>query len=109
MTLSVCPAATVAAPASVVWDALSEPARWGEWIDGRVVSVTPPGPVTVGQVFTVASPALGREWRSVFTVELVDSMKRQLGFQSIFPLGLRLNQRLTCAPIDAVSCRVQYG
>jgi hypothetical protein len=109
MSLNVCPAAVVAAPVEVVWGALADPTRWGEWIDGRVVSVIPPGPAAVGQVIALGARELGREWHPVITVGLVDPAARQLGFRGTFPLGLELRQRMTCTPIDASSCHVQFG
>jgi hypothetical protein len=108
MSLSVCPAAVVAAPVEVVWDLL-RPARISEWADGEVESPVPQGPAVVGQIFSVTSKALGRTWRSIFTVEKVNSERHQLAMNVKFPFGMQLHEHVSCTPIDAISCRVQYG
>jgi hypothetical protein len=109
MGLSVCPAAVVAAPVEVVWAFLAYPAKLNEWADGRVEQIEPEGPAVVGQKFTVIAPALGRKWRAFFTVEKVDVGKHQLGMRVAFPLGMRLQEHVSCTAIDATSCNVQYG
>jgi hypothetical protein len=109
MTLSVCPVAVVAAPVEVVWDILEQPERYGEWIDGQITRVEPPGPAQVGQTIEVSAQGLGRTWHPMFRVELVDAAAHQMGFFVMFPLGLRLQERLSCAAVDATTCRVQYG
>ncbi len=108
MSLSVCPAATVAAPVEVVWDLL-RPARLSGWADGQVESPVPQGPAVVGQIFSVTSKAFGRTWRAVFTVEKVDPERHQLAMHVKFPFNMQLHEHLSCTPIDATSCRVQYG
>ena len=109
MSLNVCPAAVVAAPVEVVWALLADPIRFSEWADAQVECVEPPGPTSVGQTITLTSPALCRRWRVVFQVEQVDPVHHQLGFKAILPLGLELHEHLSCAALDATSCRVQYG
>jgi Polyketide cyclase / dehydrase and lipid transport len=109
MTLSVCPAAVVAAPVEVAWNILEQPEHYGEWIDGEITRVEPPGPAQVGQTIEVSARGLGRTWHPVFRVELVDAATHQLGLYVTFPLGLRLRERLSLAAVDATTCRVQYG
>ncbi|HEY6406813.1 MAG TPA: hypothetical protein VIY29_05030 [Ktedonobacteraceae bacterium] len=108
MGLSVCPAAVVAAPVEVVWELL-QPARFNEWIDGRVEQIEPEGLAVVGQKIIVTAPAFGRRWRAFFTVEKVNAEKHQLGMHVIFPLGMQLQEHVSCTAIDATSCNVQYG
>lgn len=108
MGLNVCPAAIVAAPVEVVWQ-LVQPARLSEWVDGRVEGPIPEGPPFVGQTFSAVSRALGRDWRADFKVEKVDVARHQLAMDVRFPFGMLLHEHLSCTPIDAKSCRVQYG
>ncbi len=108
MGLSICPAATVAAPAETVWGLLASAARWDAWIDGRVERAEP-GPLAVGQTVTVLAPALGRTWRAVFVIEEVDAARGALAMRVTFPLGMTLRERLTVRPLDSASCRVEYG
>lgn len=109
MGLTVCPAEIVAAPVEVVWECLAHPARYGEWADAQVERMEPEGPATVGQTIYLASKKLGRAWRFVFTVEVVDAEHHQLGLYAVFPFGLRMRPHISCAAIDATRCRVQYG
>jgi len=109
MGLSVCPAAIVAAPVETVWSLLDNPVQFNEWADGKVEWVKPEGSTTPGQQFGITSRALGRSWSAVFTVKAVDPNKHVLQTDVAFPLGMVLHQRLMCTPIDATSCRVQYG
>ncbi|HLY31711.1 MAG TPA: SRPBCC family protein [Ktedonobacterales bacterium] len=109
MGLSVCPAATVAAPVETVWELLAYPERYGEWADARVVRMEPEGPATVGQTIYLSSKKAGHSWPITFTIEEVNSEKHQLGIYARFPLGVQMRPHISCAPIDAGACRVQYG
>lgn len=109
MSVTVCPAAIVAAPVETVWELLDNPARFDEWADGKIQWIRPEGPTTPGQQFSIKSRALGRSWPALFTVKEVQQEKHVLQMDVAFPLGMALHQRLMCTAIDAVSCRVQYG
>jgi len=108
MGLSVCPAATVAAPAEVVWALVSRAARWDDWIDGRVERAEP-GPLAAGQTVTVLAPALGRTWRATFVIVEVDAPRGVLAMRVAFPLGMTLRERVRVRPLDSATCRVEYG
>jgi uncharacterized protein YndB with AHSA1/START domain len=109
MGLSVCPAAIVAAPVEDVWALLADPAKYGEWADADVERVVPEGPITPGQMIYLTTKAFGRSWHIVFRVEMVDPDRHQVQTHVTFPLGMTLQERISCTPIDATSCRVQYG
>lgn len=109
MTLDICPAAVVQAPAAVIWDLIADPAHLNTWIDGQVVQVDPPRPATPGQRWTIHSPAMGRTWKVRALVELVDADAHRLGTSWVFPLGIRLQEVISIASVDAVTSRVQYG
>ncbi len=108
MSLNVCPAAIVAAPVETVWELL-QPANLNAWVDGQVERIEPPGPATVGQMMYVTARALGRKWSCTFQIEKADHEKHQLAMHVTFPPGMRLQEHVSCTPIDATSCRVQYG
>ena len=111
MGLTVCPAAIVAAPVEVVWKNLVHWERYSEWFsaDLHLVHSEPEGPATVGQTIIFAGKALGRTMRFTFKVEEVNPERRQLGLHAYFPLGLQLKPHISCTPVDATTCRVQYG
>ena len=109
MTLNVCPAAVVAAPMEVVWDLLMQPSRYGEWWDIQDVRIVPEGPVAAGQVIYGSSKELGIRFNFSFAIEIVDPVKHRVQLRAKFPLGIGVHNRIACTPIDAVSCRVQYG
>jgi hypothetical protein len=109
MGLSVCPAAVVAAPVEVVWANLVEWERYAEWADVQAERVEPEGPATAGQTIYFAGKALGRTLHFTFKVEEVNPERHQLGLHVFFPLGLQEKPHIACYPIDATTCRVQYG
>jgi hypothetical protein len=111
MGLTVCPAAVVAAPVEVIWGNLVHWERYSVWFDGslQVERSEPDGPATVGQTITFAGKALGRTWHFIFKVEEVDPERYRLGLHAFFPLGLQMKPHIACTPLDATTCRVQYG
>jgi len=108
MSLNVCPAASVAAPLDVVWE-LIQPAHFSEWIDGEVERIMPAGPAVVGQVVSLRSKAFSRNWQATLTIESIDPEAHQLGMQGTFPFGIHMIEHISCARLNEVTCRVQYG
>ncbi len=109
MNLSICPVAVVKAPVELVWRNLVEWEQYAEWADVYVDHIEPEGPAAIGQVITFAGNALGRTWRFTFKVEEIIPDRYQLGLHVFFPFGLQELPHITCLPIDATTCRVQYG
>ena len=109
MSLSVCPAAVVAALVELVWAKLVEWERYSEWADVQVERSEPEGPASAGQTITFGGKVLGRTLHFTFKVEELDPEKHEIGLHAFFPLGLQEKPHVTCTPIDANSCRVQYG
>ena len=109
MGLTVCPVAVVAAPVEVVWRNLVEWERYAEWADVPVERSEPEGPAGAGQTITFAVKVLGRTLRFIFKVEAVNPERHQIGVHAFFPFGLQEKAHIACYPIDATTCRVQYG
>ena len=109
MGLTVCPVAVVAAPVEVVWENLVQWERYSEWADVQVEGLEPEGPATVGQTISFGGKAFGRTLHFIFKVEEVNPERYQLGLYAFFPLGLQMKPHIACYPIDATTCRVQYG
>ena len=109
MGLSVCPAAIVAAPVEVVWANLVQWERYAEWADVQAERIEPEGPATAGQTVYFAGKVLGRTLHFTFKVEEVNSARHQISLHVFFPFGLQEKPHIACYPIDATTCRVQYG
>ena len=109
MVVSVCPADIVAAPVEDAWELLNQPSRYDEWWDARLVSIVPEGPATPGQIVHVTSSGLGKRWNVTFVIKLVNPARHQIQFDVTLPLGITDHVTITCSPVDAASCRVQYG
>ena len=111
MGLTVCPTAVVTAPVEMVWGNLVQWERYSEWFDRslHVERSEPEGPATVGQTIYFAGKAFGRTWHFIFKVEEINPERHQLGLHAFFPLGLQMKPHISCTPIEATTCRVQYG
>jgi hypothetical protein len=109
MGLSVCPAAVVEAPVELVWKNLVQWERYAEWADVQVERSEPEGPAVVGQTIYFKGVVLSRALHFTFKVEEIDPERYQLGLHAFFPLGLQEKPHVSCNPIDATTCRVQYG
>ena len=112
MGLTVCPAADVAAPVEVVWENLVEWKRYSEWFDSSVQAERsePEGPARTGQTIYFAGKVLGRRLHFTCKVEGVNPERHQLDLDAFFPFPLRLRMKphISCKPIDASTCWVQY-
>ena len=107
--LNACPAAVVNAPVDRVWALLADPAGYDRWWDMHTEQILPEGPARVGQTLRGWSGAFGRRWPVTLRIELVDEDRRQLRFQTTLPFGLEARNQIACAPLDATTCRVQFG
>ena len=109
MAVSVCPVATINAPAERVWRLLSEPANYALWWDAQTRSIVPAGPAAAGQRIYAQSAALGRQWDVKITVQKVDEAKRQLHLTTRLPLGITVYNYITTTPLDRETCRLSFG
>ena len=109
MSVSVCPAADVAASVEMVWANLVQWERYAGWADVRVERIEPEGPANAGQTITFTGNALARILRFTFKIEQVDAARHQISGHVFFPFGLQQKSHISCQPIDATNCRVQYG
>ncbi len=109
MGVTACPAAIVAAPVEVVWRNLVQWERYFEWAGVQVERTEPEGPATVGQTVSFAGKPFGCTLRFIFKVKEVNLETHQVSLHAFFPLGLEERAQIVCSPLDATSCRVQYG
>ncbi len=108
MGINVCPAAVVAAPIESVWEILSDTTLYEEWWEARAERIVPEGKAVPGQMIYLATTGLGRKWVMTLRIERVNAEKHQIEFHGELLGGISRNT-ITCAAIDASSCRVQYG
>jgi hypothetical protein len=103
-----CPTDVVDAPIDVVWNLLTEPARWGEFYDVRILSVEPAGPAVVGQVVRAESGPRFLHLGVSFEFRHVDVERHALALDARLPLGVTVHEELDCRPLDPNRCRVNY-
>jgi hypothetical protein len=109
MVFSVCPATTVAAPVETVWDLLSDLTQLDVWWDAHTERIVPEGPASPGQMLYAKTSEFGRTWDVTLRVDAVHPEKHQIQMHISLPLGLINDNTITCAALDATSCRVQFG
>ena len=95
MILNVRPAANSKAPPDRLWAVLTAVDRFGEWVDGRVVSARPPGTANPGQVIDMVTPEFGREWPVRIEVGKMDPQRRWIDFLVRLPFGVENHEHLT--------------
>jgi uncharacterized protein YndB with AHSA1/START domain len=109
MSFSFCPGAVVAAPVESVWELLADPTLYDTWWDARTERIAPPGPATPGQVLYAKTSGLGRTWAVTLRVEAVNPPKHQIRLHIALPLGTVNDATITATPMDAGTCRLQFG
>jgi hypothetical protein len=109
MGISTCPIAEVNAPVERVWAYLAQPSNYDHWWDAHTVSIVPPGPARAGQRILARSRGFGREWPVAVVVRGVDAGRHALELTTILPLGITIDNHISCAPVGPASCRVAFG
>ena len=95
MIVNVCPAAVTPASPDRVWEVLTTPERFGDWLDARFVSANPPGPVSRGQTIQLSAPSLGRKWPVVLEVVDMDPARRWIDLRVHLPFGIDNHEHVT--------------
>ncbi len=109
MTISVCPIATVAAPAETVWAVLTTPEAYGTWWQVQTERVVPPGTAAAGQRITASGRILGMRLPMTVDVLARDDAARALDLRTALPFGLVMRNHLVVAPLDPKSSRLTFG
>ena len=109
MAFRTCPIAAVRAPAERVWDLLSQPTNYAQWWDAQTRAITPAGSAQPGQRVDAQTTALGRQWNVNITIELIDHARRVVDLTTRLPFGITVHNHITCVPLDAATCRVNFG
>ena len=92
-----------------VWELLAQPSNYDRWWDAHLVRSEPEGPATLGQISYATTKEFGKQWDVTFVVKSIQPTKHQIQLDVTLPLGIIDHATLTCTPVDAVSCRVQFG
>src|SRR5579883_591817 len=103
MSLTICPAAVVAAPVENVWEMLSEPTLYDTWWDVHTERIVPKGSATPGQMLYAHTSALGKTWDVTLRIETVNPTRHQIQMLVTLPLGIVNYETITCTAIDAGS------
>jgi ligand-binding SRPBCC domain-containing protein len=109
MIVNVCPSGIAAAPAQQVWQVLTTPDRFGEWLDAAVVAVRPPGRAVAGQRIDLVAPSFGFHWRVSIDVDAVDPDGRWIDLTGRLPFGIVNHERVTLAQVDADQTLVRFN
>ena len=108
MRILVCPSAIIEAPVETVRKLL-EPQNLGRWIDGKVESVQPEGPMVVGQEAILSTKALGLTWKAKMKVVGIDETNHEIRYDVFLILGMRVEEKLQYAPLTDKTCEVHYN
>jgi hypothetical protein len=92
----------------VVWALLTDPARWGEFYDVRILRVAPEGPAAVGQVVDGESGPRILHLGVPFVFRRIDPERHALALDVQLPLGVTVREELDCRALDGDRCRVNY-
>lgn len=107
--LNVCPARVTHAPADRIWELLTTPERFEEWQGVRLVSAVPPGPLTSGQVVTLAAPFLSRWLRFTFDIGGIDPKRQWIDLTARFPFGIVNHEHITLDPTGDGGTLVRFN
>jgi uncharacterized protein YndB with AHSA1/START domain len=93
--VNVCPAAVTSASPERVWQVITNLERGDEWLDARVLSAEPPGPMTSGQTINLSAPSLGREFAVTMEVRDLDPHHLWVDLVVHLPFGIDNHEHLT--------------
>jgi hypothetical protein len=108
LTHLVCPTVLVEAPVEAVWLLLTHPLEWGNFYDIRVTAVRPAGPAVVGQIIEGESGPQFLHLKIEIRLDEIDAAQHRLGMSVKLPFGITVREDMSCLPIGANQCRVNY-
>jgi ligand-binding SRPBCC domain-containing protein len=107
--VNVCPSGIAAVPPEKVWQVISTPERFGEWVDATVVAVQPVGLAVPGQRIELTTPFLGRQWPISIDVVGVDPNHRWIDLQVQLPFGVVNAEHLTLTEWEGGRTLVRFN
>ncbi len=109
MIVNVCPSSLAGVPRQRVWEVLTMPERFGEWVDAKVVAIDPPGPAQAGQHIELVAPSFGRRWPVSIDVEAVDREGRWLELTVRMPFDIVNHERVTLTEVDSGHTLIRFN
>jgi hypothetical protein len=96
----------VSAPIEIVWSLLTDPARWGDFFDVRIIRVKPAGSAVVGHRYYGESGPRFLHLGLKFEYSEVNVAQQKLGLNVQLPFGITVREDLDCIPFSSTRCRV---
>jgi ligand-binding SRPBCC domain-containing protein len=109
MVINVCPAAITPVSADRIWEVLTAPERFSEWLDATFVSADPPGRLKPGQTIHLSAPSLGRNWPVTIDVRDVDPQRRWVDLLVHLPFGIANHEHLTLTETQEGGTLVRFN
>jgi hypothetical protein len=92
-----------------VWEVLTTPERFGEWLEAKFVSADPPGPASPGQTIQLSTRELARSWAVVLEVVDTDPEKRWINLLVHLPFGIDNHERVTLTETQGGGTLVRFN
>lgn len=109
MIVNVCPAAVTSASPDRVWQVITKLERDKEWLDVKVVSADPPGPMAPGQTIKLSGPFLTRAFPVIFQIGDMDPERRWVDILVHLPFGIDNHERLTLTPTEEGGTLIRFN
>lgn len=103
-TFETCPTDVVHATPERVWELLTDPARFDDWLGVKVVEAPSRSLAAGDRLLFGPAPGIRVSW-IVLSVEPL----RTLELDIKVPLGIRNHETIVVSPVDAESCRVTFN
>ncbi len=109
MVVNVCPAGVARATPERLWAIISNPARFGDWLDVTLSSAAPPGAVVAGRLYRFETRELGRTWPVDIEVTGVDPAHRWIDLRVRLPFGIVNDEHVTLSPTAGGDTLVRFN
>ncbi len=99
----------IEAPIDRVWELLTQPEGFDNWIDATLVAAEPGGDARPGQQLHFITKALGWKFPVTIDVREVDAGRRRLHFVVDLPFGIVNDEVITVADLGNDRTLVRFG
>jgi hypothetical protein len=109
VVVNVCPVAVTKASPERVWQVITTLERDEEWLDVKVVSSDPPGPMTPGQTIKLSGPILGRKFLLTMQVGDMDPQRSWVDILVRLPFGIDNHEHLTLTATEEGGTLIRFN